>query len=78
MERVKVSSKYQIVLPESIREQRGIKAGDHLIVEMCDGTIVLRREPQDIVRHMRGLHKEVWEGVDVEAYLDELRGSWER
>jgi hypothetical protein len=33
-------------------------------------------EPQDYVQAMRGLHKEVWQGVDRTVYLDEERALW--
>jgi AbrB family looped-hinge helix DNA binding protein len=78
MDRVKVSSRHQIAIPSSVRRQLGIEAGDYLRVEVCDGQVVLTPEPRDAARMMRGLHKEIWEGVDVEAYIKELRGSWER
>lgn len=26
----------------------------------------------------RGLGKEIWEGVDVDKYIDELRNEWDR
>ncbi|MGH7963596.1 MAG: hypothetical protein ACRERD_17525 [Candidatus Binatia bacterium] len=26
----------------------------------------------------RGLGKEIWEGVDVDRYIDDLRNEWER
>jgi hypothetical protein len=26
----------------------------------------------------RGLGKEIWEGVDVDHYIDELRNEWDR
>ena len=29
------------------------------------------------ITELRGLGKEIWEGVDVEKYIDEERNSWE-
>jgi hypothetical protein len=28
------------------------------------------------ITEFRGLGKEIWEGVDVEAHINELRGEW--
>lgn len=29
-------------------------------------------------KRARGLGKEIWEGVDVDRYIDDLRNEWER
>ena len=34
-------------------------------------------QPQDYARHMTGLHKGVWEGVDTDALLEKEREAWE-
>ena len=41
----------------------------------------LRETKAGQVRHwreFRGLGKEIWEGVDVDRYIDELRNEWDR
>jgi len=75
---VKVSSKYQVVIPKAVREKIGLGKGDTLIVEVEDGTILMRRRPESFTEYGWGLHRGVWEGVDAESYLEELRGGWER
>ena len=30
------------------------------------------------ITELKGLGKEVWKGVDIDAYLDEERDSWQR
>ena len=74
--RVKVSSKHQIAVPSSVRHQLGIEAGDHLLVEVQGGVIVLIPEPVDPVAELRGLGREIWEGIDPQEYLDRERGEW--
>lgn len=32
---------------------------------------------QRSLRELRGLGKEIWEGVDVEAYVNEMRDEWD-
>lgn len=76
--KVKLSSKNQIVIPAEAREKLGLEPGDTLLVEIRDHSIVLFKEPTDYVAHMRGLHKEIWEGIDVQEYIDGERGAWKR
>jgi hypothetical protein len=42
----------------------------------------LQHKPQATPRlswkDARGLGKEIWEGVDVDRYIDELRNEWDR
>lgn len=76
IQRVKVSSKNQIAVPAAARERLNISAGDTLLVEIRDDSILLMREPEDYVEHMRGLHKEVWEGIDAQEYVASERKAW--
>lgn len=73
---VKVSSRYQIAVPRQAREQLNIKQGDRLLVDIQDGVMVLIPQPKDFAKHMAGLHREVWEGVDTTEYLQRERTSW--
>ena len=74
---VKVSSRNQIALPSEARKKLGIKPGDRLLVEVQDDVLVLVPQPEDYVAAMAGLHREVWEGVDANAYLNEERDAWQ-
>lgn len=73
---VKVSSKYQIAVPASVRRKLSIKAGDYLLVEVEDGAIILVPKPIDPIEELRGLGREVWDGVDVQDYVDRERDGW--
>ena len=73
---VKLSTKHQIVIPGEVRKQLGLSAGDRLLVEVHGKTIVLVPWPKDYARYARGLHKEVWEGVDAVAYVRNERKGW--
>ncbi len=75
--RVKVSSKHQISLPSKVRERLRIKPGDHLLVDIREGYVVLMPEPEDYAQHLRGLHREIWQGVDPEEYVRREREAWE-
>ncbi len=35
------------------------------------------REPKHHITELRGLGKEVWQGIDAQEYIDAERDSWE-
>ena len=73
---VKVSKRYQIAVPSVARQLLNIKSGDRLLVDIQDGMLVLIPEPENYTEAMAGLHKEIWEGVDAQEYIDEERNAW--
>jgi AbrB family looped-hinge helix DNA binding protein len=73
---VKVSSKYQIAVPQIARKKLNIKQGDLLLVDVQDGVIVLIPQPKRYTDHLQGLHSEIWKGIDIQKYLDGERDSW--
>ena len=66
---VKVSSRYQIVVPAAARAQLNIHSGDRLLVDIQDGLLILIPQPQDYTQKLTGLHKEVWEKVDDDTIV---------
>lgn len=74
---VRLGAKGQIVVPKAVREQLGLKVGDALMLVVDEQRIILRARPASFTDAMRGLHKEVWEGVDVDKWLEEERSSWD-
>ncbi len=78
MQMAKVSSKYQIVIPKSVREALGLRPGDRLLIVTEGDKAVMRLRPRSYSEHMRGLHKEVWQGIDATEYVREERKSWEQ
>jgi AbrB family looped-hinge helix DNA binding protein len=73
---VKVSKRYQIAVPAQVRQILNIKSGDRLLVDVQDGIIILIPEPENYTETMAGLHKEVWEDVSAQEYIDEERNAW--
>jgi AbrB family looped-hinge helix DNA binding protein len=73
---VKVSKRYQIAVPALARQLLNIKSGDRLLVDIQDGIMVLLPEPENYTEAMAGLHKEIWEGVDAQEYINQERNSW--
>jgi AbrB family looped-hinge helix DNA binding protein len=74
---VKVSSRYQIVVPSTARERLSIRSGDHLLVDIQDGLLILLPQPEDYTAHLAGLHREVWADLDPAAYLQEEQDAWD-
>jgi AbrB family looped-hinge helix DNA binding protein len=74
---VKVSRRYQIAVPHIARERLNIQSGDHLLVDIQDGMIILMPQPANYARHLAGLHREIWEGIDPQQYVNEERGKWD-
>jgi len=74
--KVKVSSKYQVVIPKDIRERFGVEEGEEMIVDIEDKKIVMKKAPTRLVDMMKGLHREVWKDIIAEKYIDKERESW--
>ena len=75
-ETVRVSGKYQVVIPKRIREALNISKGDELVVSVKDGQILMRPKPKNYTEYMRGLHKEVWRDVEAAEYVERERKAW--
>ena len=73
---VKVSSKYQIAVPQIARKKLNIKQGDLLLVDVQDGVIVLIPQPKRYADYLQGLHSDIWKGVEVQKYLNGERDAW--
>ena len=65
MDTVVVSSKYQIVIPQDVRERIDLKPGQKIVVIEKDGVIHLI--PQKPIKEMRGFLK----GIDTSQLRDE-------
>ena len=76
--RVRVSDDFQVEVPAEARERLHIKQGDNLVVEVHEHAIVLVPEAPSYARRLRGLHREVWAGVNTDDYLRRERDSWGR
>lgn len=62
---VTVSSKYQVVIPEDVREKMALKPGQKVVVIEKDGVVHLI--PQKPVKELRGFVK----GVDTNKLRNE-------
>ena len=73
---IKVSSKYQIVIPREAREKLNLKAGDKLIIKANDDKIVIYPQPKNYAKYSLGLGKEIWQGIDATEYVRKERETW--
>ena len=73
---MKVSSRYQIVLPKGVREALGLRPGDRLLVALEGDRVVLRPKPPSYAQALRGLHREVWQGLNAQEYVEKEREGW--
>lgn len=60
-------------LPLAERRELIKRLVDTLTVENAEPTRKLHS-----IMELRGLGKEIWQGVDVQQYLDELRDEWDQ
>lgn len=75
-ESVRVSGKYQVVIPKSIREEIDLQKGDELTVSLQGKTIIMRVKPKSFSSYTLGLHKEIWKGTEATEYVEKERSSW--
>lgn len=74
--RVKISSKNQIAVPAEVRKKLQVGSGDYLILNIQDDTVVMMPEPRSFSEYMRGLHSEIWQGVDPDEYVRREHEEW--
>ena len=76
-DRVKLSKKQHIAVPSAVRKQLGITSGDALLVDVRGGYAVLLPEPQGSSQRLRGLHRDIWEGVEPQESVRQARAAWQ-
>jgi AbrB family looped-hinge helix DNA binding protein len=77
-QKIKMSSKFQIVIPKEARQRVHLKAGDKLVIEGMGDKIVLWKQPKDYTEHMAGLHKNIWQNENIDKYLEDIRSGWSK
>jgi AbrB family looped-hinge helix DNA binding protein len=77
-ESVRVSSKYQVVIPKAIREKLSLEKGEEIDVSLQGDTIVMRVKPKSFTQYTSGLHKETWQDTEATEYVEEERSRWQQ
>jgi AbrB family looped-hinge helix DNA binding protein len=75
---VTLSSKNQIVVPREARERLNIGPGHELLVLTKEDRVVLIPRPKNFVKHMAGLHQDVWQTLGAASYLKDERDAWDQ
>ena len=73
---IKISSKYQIVIPREAREKLNLKVGDRLIIKANNEKIIIYPQPKSYAKYSLGLGKETWRGIDATEYVKKERETW--
>lgn len=73
---IKLTKKSQIVIPKDVRRAVGISEGDELIVDTDKEKIILTVKPKSYSKRLKGLHKDIWKGIDPKKYVKSERESW--
>lgn len=65
-------------IPDEIIEKAGLKPGTDIIwlYDEKTGQIILMEKPESFAKSLRGLGKELWKGIDANAFVQEERSSW--
>jgi AbrB family looped-hinge helix DNA binding protein len=74
---VTLSSKNQIAIPKAARKKLATGPGDQLILDVEKDSLILKPKPKSYTKHLRGLHKDVLEGLDATEYIRKERKDWE-
>lgn len=76
MQTVTISSKYQIVIPSSVRAKLGVGSGDKLVIDrLSDGELVLKKEPsyRDLIGTIKPPQNQE---ADAVKRIRKLRDDW--
>jgi hypothetical protein len=49
----------------------------HLIMRLVDSLTIPEPEKTHSLDELRGLGAEIWQGVDVEEYINQMRDAWD-
>lgn len=75
---VRLSREHTISLPEDLIRKMHFATNDEIVVQVEEDKLVLSKKTASYTDKLRGLHKEVWEDVDTEQFLEKERQSWNK
>lgn len=79
MQQVTVGTKYQIVIPKTIRKKlKSLKPGSKVTLHQVDeNTVALKISSTNWLERTRGMMTEAWKDIDTTAELEKMRNEWE-
>ncbi len=57
-------------------ERLSLEEQQHLLTELA-ARVHQPAEPHSSIRELRGLEKEIWDGIDAQAYVNQERDAWD-
>lgn len=80
MTKIKLSRKYQIVIPKEVRNKLRLQAGAIIAMYPLDEQrAVIYKHPKSYADALQGLGKELWQKLGgADKYIREERASWRR
>ncbi len=73
----RLTRKYQITVPTSVRKHLGLKAGDYVYLVIEDNKVLLRPFPESWTDHFAGCAKDFYAKFGGgRAVIEEERNSW--
>lgn len=73
---IKLGRRYQVVIPAEIRKAMGLSEKDEMLVARSGNVIIIIPKPKSYADYLMGLHKNIWQGIEPDAYVREERDSW--
>lgn len=77
-----ITSKYQTVIPAGIRQATKLTMNNQLIWQVVktgkQSVIVVTPKPTNWANYISGLGKGVWQDVNTDKYLKQLRAEWSK
>jgi hypothetical protein len=49
-----------------------------IVSELASEHVTIADQPRHSLSELRGLGKEIWEGIDAQEYVNRLRDEWDR
>lgn len=78
--KMKVGPKGQVVIPKEIREEKKIRPGDEVFIELSDKGISIEKPKRDVVADFERIAKsgKSIDKIDPHAYEEELEERWKK
>ncbi len=77
MQKTRVSSKGQVVIPKALRNRFGIKEGGEVIVEAIEEGVLIMKKEKNPVKSMTGLFEGKTKKTSAELVRD-IRKEWDK
>ncbi len=68
-----MSEANQTAVPTQARKKWNLKPGQKLMWDLSGDVMKVMPMPTNWAKYMKGLGSEVWKGVDIKKYIDEMR-----